>query len=105
MGGSPTHSNGVIFVGSGDNKVYAFDANSGTKKWEFATNNEVYASPAVSNGLVYIGSNDGKMYCLDAATGTKKWEFATGDQVYATPLILVNGAVNGDYPSISPILN
>jgi len=45
------------------------------------------------------------MYCLDAATGTKKWEFATGDQVYATPLILVNGAVNGDYPSISPILN
>jgi len=94
-----------VYVGSGDNKVYAFNANNGTQKWAFATNNEIYASPAVANGFVYIGSNDGKMYCLDATSGTKKWEFATGDQIYATPLVLSNGAVTGNYPSISGIVN
>ena len=105
IGGSPTYSNGVVYVGSGDNKIYAFDAATGAKKWEFLTSSETYASPVVASGLVFVGSQDGKMYCLDATTGVKQWEFASGDQIFATPLILLNGAVIGDYPTISGLTN
>ncbi|MEI7827417.1 MAG: PQQ-binding-like beta-propeller repeat protein, partial [Euryarchaeota archaeon] len=69
---SPAIANGVVYVGSNDNKVYAFNAATGAKKWSYTTGNDVSSSPAVANGVVYVGSNDNKVYALNAATGAKK---------------------------------
>jgi len=62
-------ADGVVYIGSGDDKVYALDATSGTKLWTFTTGGAVTSSPAVANGAVYVGSNDGKVYAFDLAGG------------------------------------
>jgi len=62
---SPAVANGVVYVGSQDGKLYAFDATTGATLWRTAkTGDVINSSPAVANGVVYIGSNDGKLYAF-----------------------------------------
>ena len=46
-------------------QVYALDAASGDKLWEFETGDGVVSSPAVVGGTVYVGSNDNKVRGAD----------------------------------------
>ena len=57
-------ANGVVYVGSQDGKVYAFDASTGAVLWSYETGDRVTSSPAVANGVVYVGSQDGKVYAF-----------------------------------------
>ena len=58
-------SNGTVYVGSWDNKLYAINGKSGVKLWEFKTGNIVSSSPAIgSDGTVYVGSYDNKLYAI-----------------------------------------
>jgi outer membrane protein assembly factor BamB len=75
---SPTVVGDMLYIGSGDQSVYALDARTGTQRWKFATGDVVHASPAVDNGTVYIGSWDRNVYALDATTGREKWRYTTG---------------------------
>lgn len=84
---SPAYSNGIVYFGSKDNNLYAFDAASGTKLWTAATGDSINSSPAVSNGVVYVGSSDKNAYAFDAATGALKWKYATGDSILSSPTI------------------
>ena len=74
--GSPTVSNGVIFIGSVDSSLYAIDQETGRQKWKFETGGGVVSTPAVAKGLVYFGSYDGNFYCVDEGSGSLKWKFA-----------------------------
>ncbi|HSE52205.1 MAG TPA: PQQ-binding-like beta-propeller repeat protein [Gemmatimonadales bacterium] len=76
---SPTVANGTVYIGSGDQHVYALDAGTGALKWSFATGDVVHAAPALANNTVYIGSWDRNLYALDAATGKEKWRYITGN--------------------------
>ena len=88
-------SDGTVYVGSYDNKVYALNGATGVKKWEFLTGEYVLSSPAIgSDGTVYVGSWDKKMYALNGATGVKKWEFQTGNRVDSSPAIGSDGTVD-----------
>ena len=54
-------SDGTVYVGSYDKKLYAINGKSGVKLWEFETGGAVDSSPAIgSDGTVYVGSNDNK---------------------------------------------
>ena len=58
-------SDGTVYVGSHDNKLYALNGRSGVKLWEFETEDKVYSSPAIgSDGTVYVGSRDNKLYAI-----------------------------------------
>jgi hypothetical protein len=71
-------SDGTVYVGSLDNKLYAINGKTGVKLWEFETGNSVSSSPAIgSDGTVYVGSGDKKLYALSGKTGVKLWEFET----------------------------
>ena len=85
-------ANGVVYVGSLDNNVYALNAKSGAKLWSYATGNQIYSSPAVANGVVYVGSADNKVYALNAKTGAKLWSYTTGRAVESSPAV-ANGVV------------
>jgi outer membrane protein assembly factor BamB len=74
---SPAVANGVVYIGSDDNNVYALSASTGVKLWSYATGSSVFSSPAVANGVVYIGSDDGNVYSLNASTGAQLWSYAT----------------------------
>jgi hypothetical protein len=110
---SPAVANGVVYVGSNDHKLYAFDAAgvtgcSGSPKtclplWTGSTTDIIFSSPAVANGVVYIGSDDNKLYAFDAAgitgcsgspkTCTPLWTGATGNYIRFSSPAVANGVV------------
>ena len=58
-------SDGTVYVGSYDNKLYAVDGKSGVKLWEFETRGGVNSSPAIgSDGTVYVGAGYNKLYAI-----------------------------------------
>ena len=106
-------ANGVVYVGSGDGKLYAFDAAgttgcSGTAPrtcaplWTAATGGAVSSSPAVANGVVYVGSTTassafdaaGSTNCSGDAPspGAPLWTATTGNGVESSPAV-ANGVV------------
>src|SRR5439155_1674875 len=89
---SPAVANGVVYVGSGDKELYAFDAGTGSLIWNVATGGSISSSPAVANGVVYVGSEDNKLYAFDAGTGSLMWSAITGSSITSSPAI-ANGVV------------
>ncbi len=63
-----TIANGVVYIGSLDNSLYAFDANTGGLLWSYTTGNEILSSPSIANGVVYVGSNDFQLYAFHLPT-------------------------------------
>ncbi|GLH71646.1 hypothetical protein GETHLI_01480 [Geothrix limicola] len=76
---SPVVAGDRVFVGSGDQHVYALDAATGALRWKVKTGDVVHASPAVAGGKVFIGSFDRTFYALDVDKGTILWTFQTGN--------------------------
>jgi len=57
-------SDGTIYVGSGDNNLYAINPD-GSKKWAFKTSGDVDSSPEIgSDGTIYVGSNEENLYAI-----------------------------------------
>jgi outer membrane protein assembly factor BamB len=84
-------ANGMVFVGSTDNSLYALNANTGAIVWQYDTSTPIYSTPTVANGVVYVGSPDKNLYALNAATGALLWKCATG-AAQASPTV-ANGVV------------
>ena len=79
---------GVVYVGSRDNYLYALDADSGDLRWQYKTGRDVESSPAVVDGVVYVGSLDNYVYALDADSGQLRWRYETGRDVYSSPAVV-----------------
>jgi glucose dehydrogenase len=88
----PAVANGVVYIGSQDSHLYAFNAQTGTQLWSAPTGNGIYSSPAVANGAVYVGSFDHNLYAFNAQTGAQLWSAATGTYVTSSPAV-ANGVV------------
>jgi len=89
---SPVYDNGIVYIGSEDQNLYAYNSETGAKVWSASVGDTVVSSPAVSNGTVYVGSFDKNLYAFDAATGTLKWKSATNDSIASSPTVS-NGIV------------
>jgi outer membrane protein assembly factor BamB len=99
--GSPAVVNGVLYLAN-ETHVYALNATTGTKLWNFTTPGSIFSSqssPAVANGVVYVGcgdnnvgSNSGNVYAIYANNGTKLWNFTTRGGVMFPPTV-ANGIV------------
>lgn len=76
---SPAVAGGTVYIGSGDQHVYALEVATGALRWSFATGDVVHATPAIANGVVFIGSWDRNLYALDARTGAERWRYTTGN--------------------------
>ena len=85
---SPIVVNGVMFVTTSYNHVYAIDAVTGQEFWHYkhkmgavstfccGPNNK---GVAVSDGKVYMGTLDAKLIALDAKSGKLLWETEIAD--------------------------
>jgi len=86
-----SESLGLVYVGSGDRCVYAFDYSNGSSwVWKYEAEGPIGSSPVVSEDAVYIGSADGHVYSLDAQTGDLRWKFYSGAGVVSTPTLWEN---------------
>jgi len=85
---APLVVNGVMFLTTSFNHVYAADAATGTEFWHYkhkmgpittfccGPNNR---GVAAYEGIVYMGTLDAKLVALDAKTGAVKWETQIAD--------------------------
>ncbi len=78
---SPTVVNGTVYFGSGDHKIYAIDAKTFEKKWDYETRNKVWGSVRVEEGKVFVTSLDHSVYALDERTGALVWDVKTGGPI------------------------
>lgn len=96
---SPSVSNGVVYFGCNDKKVYALNESDGSPRWNFATMDKVFASPIVYGGMCLIGGMDYDFYCIDTTTGFKRWSTATAERISSSAAIheLTNTVLFGSY--------
>ena len=80
LGNAPTISNGIVYVGGYDKKIYAIDAMKGIKipTWNYYEAGAGFeTNPIVLNNTVYAGNRDGYFYALNSLTGQLKWRYKT----------------------------
>ena len=66
-------SDGTLYVGSDNKKLFALDSTTGTKKWEFLTMGEVRSSPVIDpKGNLCFGSNDKNVYSIPVSSGLRQ---------------------------------
>ena len=69
---SPTVANGVVYVGSGNGKLYALNASTGSVLWGVSPDSGVDTrtfetplyTPALANGVVYVDLGDFKVFAF-----------------------------------------
>ncbi|WP_273565853.1 PQQ-binding-like beta-propeller repeat protein [Maribacter halichondriae] len=80
---SPIIDGDILFIGSGDNSLYAIDKNTGKKVWTFETGGAIHSTPLMLDNLIYFGSADGSLYALDKNNGNLVWKFdSEGEKMY-----------------------
>jgi len=70
-------ANGVVYVGSYDNNLYALNAQTGALLWRYNTSGLVSSSPTVANGVVYVGSWDKNIYAFGLKHGQQQSDAAS----------------------------
>lgn len=91
---SPVVVSGIVYVGSNDSHLYAFNAGTGTLVWKASpsSGNWILSTPAVANGIIYAGSFDGNLYALNQKSGAILWKAVTNNSIESSPVV-VNGIV------------
>lgn len=88
---TPAVGQNVVIVRSLDNRVIAFDAETGTRKW-FAQRTApaltLRTSPGITiaNSSAYVGLAGGRLLALALNNGAPRWEVAVGDPRGTTEL-------------------
>ena len=90
---SPAISDGVVYITSYDDYIYALDGATGAKLWSYKTGGDIYTSPAVSDGVLYVGSQDQKFYALNASTGAQIWSRFFVNGYHTSSAAVANGVV------------
>jgi outer membrane protein assembly factor BamB len=85
-------SDGTVYVGSSDSKLYAITSTGGLYK-DYTTDFAVRSSPAVdSDGKIYFGSDDVYVYALHPDV-VRYWEYKTEGYVSSSPAIGSDGTI------------
>jgi hypothetical protein len=71
--------------------VYALDANDGSERWTFDTDDRITFSPALVDGSLHVVSGN-SLYAVDAAEGTTQWDAEFQDEMSGPPTV-VEGTV------------
>ena len=82
---------GLVVVGSevdepvdgNEGVVYAFDSQTGERRWKVSVEGKVWSTPAIADGVVIFGSLDHRVYALSLSDGKRLWTFDTGGAVPA----------------------
>ena len=114
---TPLFVDGVIYLSTSWNHVFAVDARTGAELWHYKRRlpeklkfccGPVNRGVAILDGTLYLMTLDAHLVALDAQTGRVRWDVEVGkvdDNLSATspPLIVgervIVGVAGGDYPS------
>jgi outer membrane protein assembly factor BamB len=76
----------VLFGGGfGSHEIYAVDAATGQRRWQYRTTDDGPTAAAVLDGVALFNTESCTLLAVDAATGTRLWEKWVGDPLLAQP--------------------
>lgn len=78
---------GVIYVGSYDNNLYALNQANGQFLWKFPTNDSIASTPATFDEDIFITSADHHLYSINKRTGELNWRHKTNGPIYSSPTV------------------
>jgi len=84
---TPALHKGSLYFGATNGRVYALDALTGAKRWDFQTGGSVLSSPAAAGFTVVVGSDDGHVYWLHADDGRVLADFFAAGPVKTSPAL------------------
>lgn len=103
---TPAVNNGIVYVGSYDNNLWAINAKDGSFVWKYATEGGIGSSPTYSGGAVYIGSSDHQLHAVDVRSGKRLWAFRTEGKIFTRPCagvgLIFFGSDDGKMYAIKP---
>lgn len=88
---SPTSVDGILYIGSSDNSIYALDQNTGSLTLKFDSGNLITSSPAVNGDIRYFGNfnhREGAIFALNIKKRDILWKFETGNPVSSSAVIV-----------------
>lgn len=85
--GTPAFHDGVLYVGSYDNNLYALDASNGEMKWKYATDGGIPGRPLIFENNIYFGSEDHRLHVVSLRNGRVAWTYFTEGPVRGSPRI------------------
>jgi outer membrane protein assembly factor BamB len=101
--------NGIVYIGNLTGMLYAIDLKTGTKKWEYKTENQIMGSPAYTeiNGqkILAVGSYDFFLHGLNAQTGKGLWKYESDNYLNSSPAVSNGKAVFGGCDGFLHIVN
>ncbi len=92
-------SNGLVYAGATDGRIYAFKEVDGSPVWNYQTGDKVQSSPAVYGGMCVAGSYDYSIYCVDTTSGALRWKYPTKERVHSSATFheFTNSVLIGSY--------
>jgi outer membrane protein assembly factor BamB/tRNA A-37 threonylcarbamoyl transferase component Bud32 len=84
---TPTIAQGVLYVGSYDNNLYALNAADGKFQWKYPTDGGIVSRPAVLDGNIYFGSEDKRLHVVSARSGKVMWTYYTDGPIRSSPRV------------------
>ena len=94
----PVLSEGRIFVGTIDGKLYSVDIATGKIAWTFTDGdqyNSIWGAPVVTAEAIFIGNEKGEVFAVSPVTGKALWPepYAAGAEMIAGGIATENGAL------------
>jgi outer membrane protein assembly factor BamB/tRNA A-37 threonylcarbamoyl transferase component Bud32 len=85
--GTPICQNGVLYVGSYDNNLYALKSATGEFIWKFPADGGIVSRPAINEGAIYFGSEDKRLYAINLRNGKVNWSYYSDGPIRSSPCI------------------
>jgi eukaryotic-like serine/threonine-protein kinase len=70
------YRNDTVYVASDQSRVWAFDADTGAKRWIRDVRGRARGTPAVTDTRVFVGTDSGRLYALARKSGRVLWSSA-----------------------------
>lgn len=93
--GTPSFHDGIIYIGSYDNNLYALNGATGEFLWKYPTEGGIVSRPVVYENNVYFGSEDKRLHAITARFGRLNWMYYTDGPIRSSPHIAEGHVIIG----------
>lgn len=84
---TPTIFQGILYVGSYDNNLYALNAADGKFQWKYPTEGGVVSRPVIAEGNIIFGSEDRRLHVVSLRSGKVVWTYYADGPIRSSPRI------------------
>jgi outer membrane protein assembly factor BamB len=91
--GGPARRSGLVIFPAGNDGLYAVDARTGAKQWNYRADLHIDSTPTIGGDRVYVGSGPSRKFpsscvlCLNADTGAPVWRTDVPLPAWASPVL------------------